>query len=104
MSKITPLYDWALETHPNDHYVPPECKRGISLSGYTHKEDKHRLITSYVVTIDGRNITTRSGSHYKAVGPARKDYLNWLKSKVYKYDSMDPFKWYKETLEEKSNV
>jgi len=66
-----------------DPYRPPETQ-GIHVAGEIHGdakkrwEDGHPMVTTRVVKIAGRIITTRSGSRYK-LGKPKQDYVDWCK-------------------------
>lgn len=90
------LKNWSI-TSANDPYLPPEAQR-LRLHGLRVEDDKE-VTTSYIVTVDGRNITTYSGSVYilEDIDP---DYLQWLKDSGRTHDPDHPIK----VIENKSKI
>ncbi len=82
------LKNWSV-TSSQDPYLPPEAQR-VRLHGLRVEDDKE-VTTSYIVTVDGRNITTYSGSVYilEEINP---DYLQWLKNEGRTHDPDHPIK------------
>jgi hypothetical protein len=70
-------------------WVAPEAQT-IRLSGFRNQEER-KVVTSAVDKIDGRTITTASGSVYilEDIDP---DYLNWMVDNNIKYDPDNPIK------------
>ena len=77
-----------------DPYAPPEMAK-ISLSGkaYGHPnfEDGHGITTSDVVAVDGRMVTTCSGSQYE-LGEIDPKYREWLEEHGREHDEENPIK------------
>lgn len=77
-SKTYHLHHWSLmDVLPvDDPYLAPECKYGKALIGFRYDETE-QVRTSMIVKIDGRTITTYSGSTYilEDIDP---DYLQWM--------------------------
>lgn len=88
------LEEWAITEYEPDPYTPPEA-RGIHLSGIVtgHPKwaDAHRVTTSRVVEVNGRIVTTRSGSIYR-LGEVSENYLKWLTEHGYKHDPENPIR------------
>jgi hypothetical protein len=91
------LKNWAVVQSPNmDPYMPPEAY-GIYLSGEIYGRggrftDGKRVTTSRVVSVDGRLITTQSGSVYELVGDPEPGYLSYLKETGKEYNKENPIK------------
>jgi hypothetical protein len=79
-----------------DPYLPPEAF-GIYLAGEIYGRggrfvDGKKVTTSRVVSVDGRMITTKSGSVYELVGDPESGYLDFLKEIGKEYDPINPIK------------
>jgi len=72
------LFKWSVCTRGNDFFTPPECMRPC-LHGFREEADGSlkEVSTSYMVEVDGRNITTYSGSVYTLQDIAP-EYLQYL--------------------------
>ena len=95
------LKNWAVVSN-QDSYTPPECVK-LHLSGEVYGRDPRasdgkefpdgkKVYTSSVKDIDGRLITTRSGSVYELVGDPDPEYLEFLKEIGRVYDPVNPIK------------
>ena len=73
----------------DDPYKAPE-QRSIRLSGF-RDQDAKQVTTSVIVTVNGREITTYSGSVYilEDIDP---DYLKFLDETDEIYDSENPIR------------
>lgn len=83
-----PLRDWGVIRDP---YIAPEAG-GLQVVGIPTmgpKEGK-RIATSDVVDVEGRVITTASGSVYRLEGPPSADYLDFLQNNGLAYDKDAP--------------
>jgi len=80
------LHRWSVV---GDFFKAPEAQR-IRLSGFRN-QDERRVTTSAVELVEGRRITTVSGSIYilEDIDP---DYLNWMVDNNYPYDPENPIK------------
>jgi len=91
------LKNWAVVQSPNtDPYLPPEAF-GIYLGGEIYGRggrfvDGKRVVTSRVVSVNGRMITTKSGSVYELVGDPEPGYLDYLKEIGKEYDPINPIR------------
>lgn len=81
------LHNWCVT---RDLWQAPEVG-GQRLKGYRNDEKLHRVITSPIVKVEGRNITTQSGSVYvlQEIDP---DYLKWMQDNGIAYDPENPIK------------
>jgi hypothetical protein len=88
------LENWSLGNAPDDMYYAPEVRK-VRLSGdvYNHPrfEDGKKVTTSSVKEVNGKVITTSSGSVYE-LGEPEKEYLDYLKSINYTFDPENPIK------------
>lgn len=88
---VVKIEDWSVSGNA-DPYLPPEC-RVTMLAGrvYGHpvKSDGEKVRTSAIVKVNGRTVTTLSGTVYR-LGRVSKSYLQWLKDNNIKYDSRNP--------------
>lgn len=69
------LHKWSV-SQSSDPYLAPELNRD-RLAGFRDDEDRP-VVTSRIVKVEGRSITTASGSVYilEEIDP---EYLQWLK-------------------------
>lgn len=80
-------------------YTPPELIK-IHLVGivYNHPDPRHHngkeIITSFIVNVSGRYITTRSGSIYY-LGEVDKEYKDWMDKNNINFDPENPIKMIK---------
>ena len=81
------LENWSV-TLRGDYYTPPEacskCLQGLN-------EDGFNIVTSPIVAVNGRVVTTYSGSVY-LLGTVDPNYLDWLKDNNMPYDEVNPIK------------
>lgn len=91
-----PLHDWSVTTRPDgDGYTPPELLRCLQGRVDPGADPRHPeggwVLTSPVFAegINGRFITTRTGTVYELKEPAKK-YLDWLLERGYFYDPKNP--------------
>jgi len=95
------LKNWAVVGNM-DPYLPPECRK-ISLMGEIYGRGKREfdgkefpdgkaVYTSSIKEVNGRMITTRSGSTYELVGDPNVEYLEFLKDTGRVYDPVNPIK------------
>lgn len=110
MQREYTLENWAVVDIPNNPYVPPECKRKC-LQGtcaerarevyYRTPRDiqKDEVTTSPIEKIEGKRITTRSGTVY-ILGEVNPEYVSFLKAIGKELDQENPIKW----IEGKENV
>ena len=82
------LHKWSVQTETNP-YIAPEM-RSIQLVGFRDNETK-RVVTSPVVKIDGKTITTRSGSVY-LLQDISTEYLAWMMEQGIPYEVENPIK------------
>jgi hypothetical protein len=72
----------------DDPYLAPECKYAKALLGF-RDDEKEQVRTSAIVQVNGRSITTYSGSTYilEEIDP---DYLIWMERHGYAYNPECP--------------
>jgi hypothetical protein len=86
------LFRWKLVYGTMDPYVAPEM-RGAKLFGFRDQEDKP-VLTSQIVSCNGREVTTRSGSVY-ILEDIDVDYRQWIDDNQMNYDPDNPIKFIK---------
>lgn len=72
------------------------CGGGVFFSGCARlygerAEDKKEVLTSNIVEVNGRIVTTKSGSSY-ILHNISVDYLQWLKDNHFEYHEDEPLK------------
>lgn len=72
-------------------FLAPEVVGGIRLIGFREDNAEHRVITSPIVKVNGRECTTQSGSVY-ILGEVAEDYITWMKDHGITYDPANPIK------------
>lgn len=87
------LHKWSV-SEKADPFLAPEINPAC-LAGYRDDEDRP-VVTSRIVKVDGRTITTYSGSVYilEDIDP---DYLQWLQDNGHNYDPETPIKFKKKS-------
>lgn len=80
------LENWSIIA---DEWSAPELGK-MYLFG-TRTEDSKPVRTSRIVSVNGKEITTNSGSIY-VLGVPDKEYLEWLKEKKIAFDELNPIK------------
>lgn len=89
------LQNWSTSYGMDARYLAPECRPPIRLQGrvYGHPdfEEGDTVVTSRIDKIDGRLITTSSGSTYRLGRPSQK-WVHWLKKEGRTYDPKNPIK------------
>jgi len=88
------LHNWSVTEGPPDPYRAPE-RNHKRLHGLREEDDQH-VTTGPIVKIEGRNITTYSGSVY-ILGAIDPDYLVWIKENNIEYDPENPIRLKKES-------
>lgn len=80
------LHRWAV-TMMGDTYTAPEA-RTYCLTGFRDEETK-AIVTSTIVSVQGREVTTYSGSVYilEDISP---DYLKWLDENGFEVSADSP--------------
>lgn len=93
-AKTVSLDDWAVVYGSQDPYCPPEMC-GVVLvgrvTGHPNKPDGVYVQTSNVVGVDGRNISTESGTVYR-LGDPSDSYRAWLDENRPQWDPENPIK------------
>jgi hypothetical protein len=75
------IENWHLSGHVVGLYDPPETQR-LQISGQVFGSpnprfpDGKRITTSDLVSVEGRDVTTRSGSVY-TLGKVSEEYMEW---------------------------
>lgn len=94
------LTKWAVESRNDSPYAAPEVAGFMALSGTcdhpTLENQKKRIITSAIVKINKRLVTTKSGSVYQLYGKAMDAHSQWCKSKGIRCIGPDPLTELKE--------
>lgn len=110
MQREYKLENWSVVDVPNSPYVPPECKRKC-LQGTCPERarevyyklppeiQKDTILTSPIHEIQGKRITTRSGSVY-ILGEVDPNYVEFLHALGKELDLENPIK----RIEGKENV
>lgn len=83
------LHNWSMRYRHDNPYLAPELNP-VCLVGFRDDEVK-RIITSPIVAIDRKRITTKSGSIY-ILGDIDLEYLDWMKENNLPYDPENPIK------------
>ena len=87
---------WAVVSASSDPYRAPE-QAGIAISGILRDASPHddregrRVWTSRVVSVNGRVVTTRSGSVYH-LGSIHPEYREWIRKNRPEWDWRNPIK------------
>ena len=92
MANVVVLQDWEVRMRSTDPYCPPECNYNC-LSGFPHghptKDQQRKVITSGLAKVEGRMVTTKSGTVYQ-LGRINPKYRAWLKEKGIAYNPAQP--------------
>jgi hypothetical protein len=82
------LHRWSVESVGKAYWAPEQMR--IALAGFRDQDIK-KVITSSIVHVNGREITTASGSIYilQDIDP---DYLTWMEKEGIVYDPINPIK------------
>jgi hypothetical protein len=83
------LQNWSVVPGSIDPFVPPELS-GIKVVGKRQSDGKV-VMTSRVKRVDGRRVTTKSGSVY-VLGAISRQYRAWLKQRGIAYDKANPIR------------
>lgn len=95
------LRNWAVQS--DNCFLAPECQTKY-LCGNIYGRNEPRpfdgkifddgklVYTSRIVTVEGRFITTSSGSVYELEGPPHVDYVMWCKENGFEIDPENPIK------------
>lgn len=79
----------------DDFYIAPELVRtrlkGV-VTGHPRKPDGKVIITTKVARVDGRVITTDSGTVYELVGEPSPEYVAYMAANRIVFDSEAPIK------------
>lgn len=86
---MTPVHldNWAVNT--DQYRQSGSIWLSGDASGHPMHEDGKRVATNYIASVDGRLITTKSGTVYR-LGRIRRSYRKWLKDNGIPYDSKQP--------------
>jgi hypothetical protein len=88
------LKEWYIVGVAEPYLAPEACKPSLAGNVYNHPNfsDGSHITTSVIKTIDGRTITTITGSVYILDGKPSDDYLQWCDKNGFIYDSNNPIK------------
>ena len=87
---MTNLRNWCI-VEGHDPYTAPECQpKKLAGNVYNHSEflDGTWIVTSRVVNVEARTITTRSGSVYLLEGDPNPDYVKWCQENKLSYKKL----------------
>ena len=88
------IEQWGLGSDEDDVYRAPEtrrhCLRGV-IYGHHRKPDGSSVQTSPVVSVNGREVTTKSGTIY-LLGEPHPDYVEYLRGIGRSIDPEQPIK------------
>lgn len=83
---------WCI-VHNQDGYTAPELVT-MSLvghvTGHPRKDDGARVRTSHIVKVNGRIVTTNSGTIYE-LGEPDQEYVKWCDESGHPFDPEQPF-------------
>ena len=83
------LRKWSVVDDNNDPFRAPEL-RSVALKGYRDDETEHHVVTSPIVKVEGRKITTRNNVYFlEDIDP---EYLQWMKDNNVPYDVVVPIR------------
>lgn len=88
------LKQWAMTLRSEDAYRAPEaCGRYLKghVFGHPKYEDNSVIVTSGIVSVSGRKITTKR-SVYVLDGDPHPTYSQWLEENGFAYDPEQPIK------------
>ena len=88
-------------------YVPPENRgaptvKGVLQENYRDFKIGDCITSSAIVKIEGRKLTTQSGSVYVLDGDPHPNYLKFCKDNLIVVDLDDPLKVYREDAEKRA--
>ena len=87
------LHCWSVAEDAPMPYIAPEqqpCRK--FLRGEDPAGTGKWLTTSHIASVDGRKVTTRSGSVYK-LGRIDPGYRKWLRDNGHDYYPQNPIRW-----------
>jgi hypothetical protein len=82
--------NWAAVS--DDPYAPPEASAIVikgEVRGHRQRPDGEGIRTSRIVAVEGRKVTTASGSVYE-LGEPRPEYRTWLRKHRPNWDPENP--------------
>ncbi len=92
---VVRLEQWLVDyTDTDDGYIAPEAKhRSLvgTIYGHPRRPDGDKIRTSRIVNVDGRRVTTGSGTVYE-LGEVHPEYLKWMVRSGYVYDEDAPIR------------
>lgn len=90
---VVQIKDWAFEAG-GDGFTAPECI-WLTVTGRCYGHPRHAngkfVKTSAVIDGKGKFCFMKSGRTYELLGQPRKEYLEWLESKGYVWESECPY-------------
>lgn len=91
---IPVIHDWSTCSGSDNPYLAPEVA-GVAIQGRAFGMPDHKegggIRTSRIVTVEGRVVTTRSGSKYR-LGRISPEFRKWLREQGREYDPRNPIK------------
>jgi hypothetical protein len=82
------IEQWSTELCPHKPYLAPELHDHVHVAGIIDGKEK---ITTRVVAVDGRKITTKTGSVY-LLGKAKPEFSAWCAMRGTPIDPAQPIK------------
>lgn len=85
------INEWSVQVRQGETHLPPNQSGRLGGRVYGHPDfpDGSFVTTSRVMSAEGRQVTTESGTVYR-LGEPSKDYLRWLKDNNLSYDPEHP--------------
>jgi hypothetical protein len=88
------IEEWSVKTLPGQEYMAPEVAVRVlegRVYGHPRKPDGRMIVTSDLVSAEGRVVKTHSGSVY-LLGAIDPKYLAWMRENGFEYDPENPIK------------
>ena len=82
---------WSVREDPPKPYLAPEQQPFRKYVAGILEENEKPITTSHIRKVDGRLVTTRSGSVYR-LGEIDPDYLAWMQENRIAYDPENPIR------------
>ena len=89
------LHNWSIvNVDPSGYSAPEQCTRVLrgKVSGHHRYREMKTILTSAICKVNGRTITTLTGSVYELVGDPEPGYVEYLESIGRTYDTENPIR------------
>lgn len=86
------LSKWSVVVNGSNPYKEPKIRLGGIVSGHPDYPDGKDVVTSKIMTANGRSITVESGRVYELIGDPDFMYATYLASIGKVYDPVNPIK------------